>query len=241
VDGGALERSRPDLILTQAVCEVCAVPTPGVERVVAERGLDARVLSLDAHTVDEIFESMLAVGRAAGSAAAAERAVELLRTRIERVRQAVRGEAGPSVLAIEWLDPPFVPGHWVPEMVELAGGRNLAGETGAHSREISWGDIAHLDPDVLVIMPCGYGLDASIADADRHADRLEAVAPRAVAQRRAFAVDGSSYFNRSGPRVVDGIEILAGLLHPDRVPAPPAAAAAVWQPNAMLRYSDDRP
>jgi iron complex transport system substrate-binding protein len=124
-------------------------------------------------------------------------------------------------------------------MIELAGGRNLAGETGAHSREISWADVAQLDPDILVIMPCGYGIDASIADADRHAERLQAVAPRAIAEGNAFAVDGSSYFNRSGPRVVDGIEILAGLVHPHKVPAPRAAAATVWHPDAVVRSTDD--
>lgn len=230
VDGEALERIRPDLILTQAVCEVCAVPTPGVRALVEERGLRAEVLSLDAHTIDEILATIHMVGGAAGDAGAAERLVASLRERIARVRETVAGAPRPRVLAIEWLDPPFAPGHWVPEMVELAGGVNLAGSRGGHSRQLDWPDLAGLDPDVLVIMPCGYGLDASLADADRHAAALRQVAGRAVAEGRAYAVDGSAYFNRSGPRVVDGIEILAGLLHPDRTVVPPAAAARRWSP-----------
>jgi iron complex transport system substrate-binding protein len=230
VDGAALERIRPDLILTQAVCEVCAVPTPGVRALVEARGLRAEVLSLDAHTIEEILAAILSVGAAAGDAGAAGRLVASLRERIARVRDAVAGAPRPRVLAIEWLDPPFAPGHWVPEMIEVAGGADLAGSHGGHSRQVDWSDLAGLDPDVLLIMPCGYGLDASIADADRHAAELRRVGARALAEGRAFAVDGSAYFNRSGPRVVDGIEILAGLLHPDRSGAPPAAAARRWNP-----------
>lgn len=214
IDGDALERLRPDLIMTQAVCEVCAVPTPGVIDVVRARGLGAEVLSLDAHTIDEILETILEVGRTAGDTPRAERYVARLRARLDRVRTAVAPERRPRLLALEWLDPPFAPGHWVPEMIDIAGAESLLGESGGHSREVDWADVDSLDPDVLVIMPCGFGLEASLAAANAHAARLESVAARAISGGRAFAVDGSSYFNRSGPRVVDGVEILAGLLHP---------------------------
>ena len=232
VDGALLERVRPDLVLTQAVCDVCAVPTPGVLDEVRSRDMAARVESLDAHTLDEILDSILQVATAAGVPERG-RAVETeLRARIDAVRKAVAGAPGPRVLAIEWLDPPFMPGHWVPEMIEAAGGRNLAGEAGAHSLQAEWHDLAGLDPDVLLIMPCGYGLDASHDDADRHARRLSELAPRAIAADRAYVVDGSAYLNRSGPRVVDGVELLAGLLHPDRVPFPAPDRARVWHPPA---------
>jgi iron complex transport system substrate-binding protein len=187
------------------------------------------VLSLDAHTVEEVLATVLEVGRATGAEARARAVVGALRGRLERVARAVEDAPRRRVLAIEWLDPPFAPGHWVPEMVDLAGGVNLVGEAGGHSREVPWDGLEGLDPDVLVIMPCGYGLDASRADADRHADRLRLVAPRAIRQERAFVVDGSSYFNRSGPRVVDGVEILAGLLHPERVGRPRGDAWGVWE------------
>ncbi len=227
IDGEQLAALEPTLILTQAVCEVCAVPTPGVRQVVEERHIPATVLSLDAHTVDDVLHSIVAVGAAAGVPDQAQRVVAELRARIERVREAVAPFPRPRVLAIEWLDPPFVPGHWGPEMIELAGGLNLAGEAGRRSQQLAWSALAGLDPNVLLIMPCGYGVAGALADADRFADALRAVAPRAIASGNAWALDGSSYFNRSGPRVVDGIEILARVLHP-ALGSPPPQAAVRW-------------
>ena len=232
VDGALLERLRPDLVLTQAVCEVCAVPTPGVIDEVHSRGLRARVESLDAHTLDDILASIVQVAAAAGVPERGRTLAAALRARIDHVREAVRGAARPRVLAIEWLDPPFMPGHWVPEMIVAAGGENLLGQAGAHSEQAPWAALEGLDPDVLLIMPCGYGIEAATADANRHAAELATVAPRAIEERRAFVVDGSAYMNRSGPRVVEGIELLGGLLHPERIAAPGADRAAVWPPRA---------
>lgn len=228
VDGDTLSSLHPSLIITQAVCEVCAVPTPGVREVVAARGIDARILSLDAHTLEDILTSVEEVGAAAGVPDRASVVVAGYRDRIERVRASVESLGRRRVLAIEWLDPPFVPGHWVPEMVEVAGGINLAGESGRRSREVTWSDLEGLDPDVLVIMPCGYGLDASRRDADQHAGQLERIGGRAIASRRAWVVDGSAYFNRSGPRTIDGIEILAGIIHSEALGEPAADVAARW-------------
>ena len=231
IDEEAIERLDPDLILTQAVCDVCAVPASDAQRAVARLGDGATVLSLDAHTIDGIFHTILQVGEAAGIEERARTYVDGLRERIERVRERVAGRERPRLLAIEWLDPPFVPGHWVPEMVEAAGAVNLAGAAGERSDQVEWAEVSGLDPDVLVVMPCGYKLEAARADADRHTDRLLEAAPRAIRDGRAFVVDASSYFNRSGPRVVDGIEILAALLHPDLFPeADLAGRGAIWRP-----------
>ncbi|MGH7503556.1 MAG: ABC transporter substrate-binding protein [Longimicrobiales bacterium] len=213
VAGELLARVNPTLILTQAVCDVCAVPTAGVREVVAERHLNAHVLSLDAHTLSDILETVHAVGRAAGVPARATALVAALTARIERVRDAVEDRPRPRVLAIEWLDPVFLPGHWVPEMIEIAGGQNLAGAVGRRSVESSFNELEGLDPDVLLIMPCGYGLEASLREADAFRDSLLRIAARAVSDGNAWAVDGSSFFNRSGPRVVDGIEIVSAILH----------------------------
>lgn len=236
VDPDALAALQPDLILTQAVCEVCAVPTPGVREIVDSLGLETSILSLDAHTIEDILATIRAVGAAAGAADRAAEYVGRLRRRLDAVASAVAGAPRPDVLAIEWLDPPFAPGHWVPEQIEAAGGRCVVGDAGARSLETTWDRLEGLDPDVLLIMPCGYGLEESRRDADGHADRLARVAPRAVADGRAFVVDGSSYFNRSGPRAVDGVEILAALLHPGRVESAdgPALerAADVWAATA---------
>lgn len=228
IDEDLLTQLAPDVILTQAVCEVCAVPTPGVRDLVTRRSLQGNIVSLDAHTVQDILDSIVQVGAATGTAGEAADVVADLGARIERIRAALRGAARPSVLAIEWLDPPFAPGHWVPEMIDIAGGDNLIGTAGSHSTETTWESLRGLDPDVLVIMPCGYDLEATRRDADAARGRLHDVASRAIRERRAFTVDGSAYFNRSGPRFVNGIEILAGLLHPEVFDAPPADAAAVW-------------
>lgn len=218
LDEPALREVAPDLILTQAVCDVCAVPTSLAHE--AARSLDgATVLSLDAHTVDGIFSTIIRVGEATGTTARAERVVAGLRARVAAVRDRVAHAVRPSVLALEWLDPVFTPGHWGPEMVESAGGANLLGTVGERSKTVTWDLLEACDPDVLLVMPCGYGLDRSIQEADAHADRIRAVAPRAVETERAFVLDGSSYFNRSGPRVVDGIEILGAVLHPECFPA----------------------
>ena len=230
VDGDRLAALAPDLILTQAVCEVCAVPTANVHDVVRERGLGAEVVSLDAHTLGEILETVLAVGRAAGVSGRATEFVDGLEARLEAVGIAVAGAERPRVLALEWLDPPFAPGHWVPQMIELAGGENLLGTAGEPSREVGWDEIGGLDPDVLVVMPCGYGLEAARRDADAHGDHLLAAAPHAIETGHAFVVDASSYFNRSGPRVVTGVEVLAGLLHPDRVRTPDPGTVRAWRP-----------
>jgi iron complex transport system substrate-binding protein len=249
VDTERLAALAPDLILTQAVCEVCAVPTTSAEQAVAALDYEPAILSLDAHDLAGIFRTIQDVGRAAGVPDRAEQLVEELQGRIERVRErlarsgssppvplSASGEGGRGagaeplrVLALEWLDPPFVPGHWVPEMIAAAGGRDLFGRAGRRSRQLDWGELAGAAADVLLVMPCGFGLEAARADADRHADRLHRVAAAAINAGRAWVLDGSSYFNRSGPRVADGIEILGAVLHPDALPDVPLnGRAARW-------------
>ncbi len=231
IDEEALRRIAPELVLTQAVCDVCAVPASDAQSVVSTIENGAELLSLDAHTIEGIFETILQVGAAAGAADVARSYVDGLRARLDRVRERVADAPQPRVLGIEWLDPPFIPGHWVPEMVEIAGGANLKGDAGQRSVEVGWEDLSGLDPDVLLIMPCGYKLEASRLDADRYAERLLEAAPRAIAEGRAYVVDGSSYLNRSGPRAVDGVEILAALFHRDRFPEIDLSGRAVtWRP-----------
>lgn len=218
VDVGAMPGVRPDVILTQAVCEVCAVPTGSVHEAVARLDFAPSVVSLDAHTLDEIVATHRQVADAAGEPERGARAEARLRGRIDRVRAAVAGRTRPRVLALEWLEPPFAPGHWIPEMIEMAGGESLVGTAGGHSVEIPWAEVEGLDPDVLLLLPCGYDLEKSREDADRARGQLHALAPRAIAAGHA-AIGHSSYFSRSGPRVVGGIEALAAWLHPDAFPA----------------------
>ena len=231
IDEETLAALKPDVIFTQAVCDVCAVPTPGVKQVVAERGIAAQVVSLDAHTMSEILDTIEQVGAATHTQGQAADVIADLRARMDRVKQAVAGAPRPRVLALEWLEPAFAPGHWVPEMIEHAGGESLIGTAGGHSVEVSWKSLRDLDPDVLIIMPCGYDLETTKRDAQQASTQLLEVAPRAIAEGNAFVVDGSAYFNRSGPRFVIGLEILAGILHPDRFDAPPAGTAERWRPQ----------
>jgi iron complex transport system substrate-binding protein len=237
IDETLLAALEPDLILAQAVCEVCAVPSSLAETVAKMLDRRPRVLSLDSHTIADILDAVEQVGIAAGVPERADMLAAALRVRLDTVAGRVRHEERVKVLAIEWLDPPFVPGHWTPEMIELAGGVDLFGSHGKPSRQLAWEDLSGADPDALLIMPCGYGLEQSRADADRYADRLVSVAQRAVESGRAFVVDGSAYFNRSGPRMATGVEILGTLLHPDRFPEYDLSGKAdVWQPAASNLY-----
>jgi iron complex transport system substrate-binding protein len=229
LDEAALRAVAPDLILTQAVCDVCAVPTSMAREASRTLGGRATVLSLDAHDVGGILDTIHQVADAADVPERADDVTAGLRSRMAVVACQVEDRPRPRVLALEWLDPVFVPGHWGPEMIALAGGENLAGETARRSRQLSWDAVRGLDPDVLLVLPCGYDLAQARDEADRHAQRLRAVAPRAVSSGRAWVVNGSAYFNRSGPRVVDGIEILARILHPSVFPRTDLTGrAAVW-------------
>jgi len=229
VDVERLAAVGPDLLLTQGVCEVCAVPTRDAAAAAAALASCPSVLALDAHDVAGVLDTIRLVGRAGGVPQRAERCVRDIERRIAAIQARVASRPAPRVLALEWLDPPFVPGHWVPEMVALAGGSLLRGAAGRPSFAVPWDELAGLDPDVLLVMPCGFDLLAARADADRYRASLCAAAPRAIRSARAYAVDANGHFSRPGPRVADGVELLAALLHPDVFPgASLDGRAAVW-------------
>lgn len=225
LDAPLIRQLRPDVILAQDLCRVCAVPSGHVEEALDVIGCTAEVLSLDPHSLDDVLEGILRVGNVIGEAPRARSLVADLRSRLDRVRAAMSGLPVKEVLALEWPDPPFSAGHWIPEMVEDAGGMELLGEVGSPSRSLRWEEIEAAAPDVIVYMPCGYGLkDAVLQARDLYEIKQFAETP-AAAGGRVFATDSSSYFSRSGPRLVDGVDILAGLLHPDRFPAPSPSRA----------------
>jgi iron complex transport system substrate-binding protein len=221
LDEERLAELAPDLIVTQAVCDVCAVSFEDVVAVAARLPGRPRVLQQDPSSLTEVLEDVTRLGAAAG---VEERARELrgeLERRLEAVRAAVAGAPAPRVLALEWLDPPFVGGHWVPEMIAIAGGEDVAGPVGAKSPEVEWEALAALRPDVVVAMPCGMYVEDSRAQAEEHRARIEA-----LGAARVFAVDAASTYSRPGPRLVDGTELLAHLLHPGRA-EPPAGIGFV--------------
>jgi iron complex transport system substrate-binding protein len=215
LDEERLVRLEPDLIVTQAVCEVCAVSYDDVVEVAGRLPSRPRVLQQDPSTLADVLGDVARLGEAAGIASRGADLRRGLEERLEAVRAAVAGAPRPRALALEWLDPPFLGGHWIPEMVEIAGGENVAGAAGQKSPQVEWEELRGLVPDVIVSMPCGWYLDDSRAQALAHRDRLDSLGARKV-----FAVDAASTYSRPGPRLVDGVELLGHLLHPDLV-APP--------------------
>lgn len=213
LDHEALAAAKPDLIVTQELCEVCAVSYSEVVRSARMMEVGPRVVSLEPHTIDGILDNVVLVGELTGSEDAASHVIADARERLEAVRKSVADREPVRTVCIEWLDPIYAAGHWVPEQVSIAGGVELVGTAGAHSRTVPWETVHDAAPDAVVLLPCGLGIERAEADAATLRalpgwDDLPAVRAGNV-----WAVDGPSYFNRPGPRVVRGVEVLAHVLH----------------------------
>jgi len=232
----ALAGLAPDLILTQDLCRVCALPSGRVNDALTYLGCQADVLTLDPHSLDDVLESILVVGQRAGVPDRAERLVGQLRARLARVAASVAGvgEGGargggtrgggwgrPRVAMVEWVDPPFSAGHWVPDLVAAAGGEAVAARPGAASVPTSWADIAAAGPDLVVVAPCGFHLAGAVEQARLVAGGLAA---EGLADVPVWAIDADGIVVRPGPRLVNGVEALAAILHPRAVPAAPPGA-----------------
>jgi iron complex transport system substrate-binding protein len=204
-----------DLIVTQAVCEVCAVSFDDVRAVAERLPTRPQVISLDPSTLGEVLADIPRLAEAAGVPEAGEALADEAAERIEEVELAIAGDPRPRVATLEWLDPVFVGGHWVPQMIELAGGEDVLGMPGEKSRTVEWAEVEAAAPEVVVSMPCGLYAEQAAAETMRHRERL------AVLGARVVAVDAAAYFSRPGPRLVDGIELLGHILHPDVFEAPP--------------------
>lgn len=220
LDRDLLASLEPELIVTQALCPVCAVSYEDVAALAAQMPSPPRVLALDPHSFGETLGDVLTVAAATGREDAGERLLASISARVAGVREAVRGLQRPRVAALEWLDPVFVAGHWTPELIELAGGRDVLGHAGEPSVTVSWADVRAAEPEVVVVMPCGYDAPRAHAEALAHASQLAA-----LEAERCVAVDASAYFSRPGPRLVEGLEWLGHILHPEAL-APPRAGSA---------------
>lgn len=221
LDEAAVRELQPDLVLTQDLCAVCAVPAGQVEHALDKLGCSADVVSLDPSSLEEMLQGIEEVGERTGRLAQARALVADLRGRLDAVEAAVAGCRRPRTFALEWGDPPYNGGHWVPEMVQRAGGDAVLGAWGTPSVRVTWDAIEEQRPEVVVFMPCGYDLGGALAQADQVLSRPEIAAATVV------AVDASGCFSRPGPRLVEGVEILAAALHPDAVPAPRTDAMRV--------------
>jgi iron complex transport system substrate-binding protein len=222
LDTEALHDLGPDLIVTQALCSVCAVSYDDVRAVADEIDTQPHVISLDPHTVGEILGDARTLAQATNRRDAAVELVQAAAARIDRVRLAVRGARRPRVVALEWLDPPFAAGHWIPQLIAYAGGEDVLGFAGEQSEQRMWEDVAAAQPDVVIVMPCGYDAEIAHREAEMHRDQLKVIGAGEV-----VAVDASAYFSRPGPRIVEGLELLAHILHPELFPDAPAPALTV--------------
>jgi iron complex transport system substrate-binding protein len=208
----ALADLRPDLILTQDLCRVCALPSGHVDEALGYLGCRADVLSLDPHSLDEVLDSILEVGRRTGVPDRAARLAGDLRARLARTAAAVAGRRRPQVAVVEWVDPPFTAGHWIPDLVSAAGGQPVAARSGVPSVPTNWAAIAAAAAELIVVAPCGYHLPGAIEQARSAAQALPGVP--------VWAIDADGIVVRPGPRLVDGVEAIASILHPDAVTAP---------------------
>lgn len=220
LDEEALAAAKPDLILTQELCRVCAVSYREVNEVARAIDADITVVSLEPTSLEGILNTISTVGAMTESEDAAVDLVESLRERLGAIEQKVqaRRDAGgrsPRVVALEWLDPPFAAGHWVPEQIRRAGGWELLGSEGDRSQQTTWDAVADVDPEMLLLMPCGFHLRETIEEWERTRRPPGYDELTAVRRGQVFAVDGSAYFSRPGPRVIDGIELLAEIFDPD--------------------------
>jgi iron complex transport system substrate-binding protein len=226
LDKDLIRRIQPDLILAQDLCRVCAVPSGDVQEALDDLGCRSEVISLDPNTIEEILDGIEAVGRATGTEDRATEITAELRERVEAVRRRAAGLPSIQTLALEWSDPPFAGGHWVPGMIQIAGGINLLSEPGTPAPSVTWDQIAGAAPEVIVFMPCGYYLQEAEEEASELYGHPAFAETPAARGGLVFATDATSYFSRPGPRIVDGLEIMAWAIHPEAFPQPPADRVA---------------
>lgn len=216
LDEEKLAELEPDLIITQELCPVCAVSCEEVRDVAKKLDPCPTVIALDPKTFGETMGDIRTLAQATDARDAALDLVARQRSRVDRVRVALKGARRRRVIAIEWFDPVFIAGHWTPQIIEMAGGTDLLGFAGEHSEQLEWELLEAAKPEVVVCIPCGYDGPRALAEAEQFSDRL-----RALGAQEVVALDAAAYFSRPGPRLVDGLETLAHALHPDRVTEAP--------------------
>ncbi len=220
LDTELLQDLQPDLIVTQSLCKVCAVSADDVRAIAAEIDTQPMVIALDPHTVGEVLGDARTIAQATDTKDAAVDLIREASARIDRIRLAVRGARRPRVVALEWLDPPYAAGHWTPQLIEYAGGEDVLGFAGESSEQQPWELVAAAAPDLVIVMPCGFDAEIAHREAEMHREQLAAVGAGEV-----VAVDAASYFSRPGPRLIDGLELLAYIIHPELVEIPEELAA----------------
>ena len=219
LDTDRLHELQPDLIITQILSQIAGASYGDVRTVAEELDSQPMVISLDPHTIGEVLGDARTIAQATDSKDAAVDLIREASERIDRIRLAVRGARRPRIAALAWLDPPYAAGDWTPQMIEYAGGEDVLGFAGEPSDERSWEEIAAVEPDIVIVMPRGFDAEFAHREAEMHRDRLASVGAGEV-----VAVDAAAYFSRPGPRIVDGLELLGAIIHPELVPENPEYA-----------------
>lgn len=205
IEDAALQKCDPDLILSQDICGVCAVPVGDIDAAAARLNCHAQILQIDPHTLDDVIESIGAIAGAAGVQERGDALMLELRSRLNKVREKVENLAAPSVFVLEWIEPAFSSGHWVPDIISSAGGKPLLANAGSDSVVVTWDAIREAAPDIVLVAPCGYGLDESVAQAESILEKLP--------NCQVWAIDADAVIVRPGPRLIDGVEAIAAALH----------------------------
>lgn len=226
VDMDLLRRLQPDALVTQDLCSVCAVEGGRVRQAAVLLDPPPRVISLEPNSIRDMLDSIRTLADLAGAAPRAQRLIESLQARAEAVRRATELLPRPSVLCLEWLDPAWIAGHWVPELVQMTGGRDALAAAGAPSRRATWTEIVEAAPDVVILMPCGFDVERTVQNASVLAAIPEVWRLAAFQSGRVYAVNGSAYYSRAGPRLIDGLELMGAMLHPETFPTSIAAEDA---------------
>ncbi len=235
IDEKLLANLKPDLILTQELCHVCAVSYTRVKEAARVLDADTKIVSLEPTNLEEIVDNILLVGRMTNKLAEAEKLAAQMLRRIDRVREKTKTvQDKPRVFFMEWLQPPWAGGHWIPQMVDYAGGVEGLGRIGKPSHRIEWDQVVEYKPEIIVLSPCGFDANQVMEEAHVLASYIEWNEIPAFQSSRIYAVNASAYFSRSGPRVVDGLEILAHIIHPELFPENPHPEAVKTVPKGMI-------
>ena len=211
-----LKELKPDIIFTQSQCEVCAVSVSDVENALKNiTGLSSRVISVEPNSVEDIFNDILTIAEILNVRKKGKELVESIKAKIDNTEKIVYQKSSPSIAAIEWIDPLMAAGNWVPQLIKVAGGKNLFGEAGKHSPWMKYNDLVEQDPEIIIVMPCGYDIKKSLIEIKTLESKKGWRSLKAVRNRNVYITDGNQFFNRPGPRIIESLEILLEIIHPD--------------------------
>ena len=211
-----LKELKPDIIFTQSQCEVCAVSVSDVENALINiTGLSSRVISVEPNSIEDIFNDILTIAEILNVRKKGKELVELIKAKIDSTEKIVYQKSSPSVAAIEWIDPLMAAGNWVPQLIRVAGGKNLFGEAGKHSPWMKYNDLVEQDPEIIIVMPCGYDIKKSLIEIKTLESKKGWGSLKAVRNRNVYITDGNQFFNRPGPRIIESLEILLEIIHSD--------------------------